>query len=88
MVHLSIIGNRNIKWQDWVDTSSQLEAVGNLAAHVHLTTTELLSRIFGGHSCDLVSPKTFIECLRMTESIATKLKREEKVYCLCTCTQN
>ena len=68
-----------MKWQDWVDTSSQLEAVGNLAAHVHITTIELLNRSHYGNICDLVSPKTFIECLMMTQKLAIAMKQKEKV---------
>ena len=83
-------------WQGWVETSSQLEAVGNLAAHVHLTTEEMLGRVVRGEgACEagrvvrgeeegceagrMVSPKSFVECLKMTQKIASKLKNEEKV---------
>ena len=70
----------SVKWYDWVDTSSHLEAVGNLAAHVHITTVELLKRSHcGSVISDLVSPKTFIECLKMTQRIATEMKLKEKV---------
>lgn len=69
----------SVKWQDWIDTSSQLEAVGMLATHVHLTTTEVLSREYGFHASKLVSPKVFIECLRMAQELAVKLKTKEMV---------
>ena len=68
-----------MKWQDWVDTSSQLEAVGHLAAHVHITTVELLKRCHGGNVGNLVSPRTFIECLKMTQFLAVSMKQKEKV---------
>ena len=68
-----------MKWQDWVDSSSQLEAVGHLAAHVHITTVELLKRCHRGNVCDLISPRTFIECLKMTQRLAVTMKQKEKV---------
>ena len=78
-----------MKWQDWVDTSSHLEAVGNLAAHVHITTTELLRGSYGpgllGSSSsvgDLVSPQTFIDCLKMTKTLAMEIKKKEQVCTL------
>ena len=79
-----------MKWQDWVDTSSHLEAVGNLAAHVHLTTAELLRRgspprLTGRGVSDLISPQTFIDCLKMTMTLAMEIKKKEQVYiCILT----
>ena len=80
-----LLGVDGVKWEDWVDSSSQLEAVGNLAAHVHITSTELLLRgkSYGydarrvGH---LISPQTFVECLKMTTNLAVQMKREEQVH--------
>ena len=74
-----------MKWQDWIDTSSHLEAVGNLAAHVHITTAELLR---GDHAPrlpgrgELVSPQTFIDCLKMTKTLAVDIKKKEQVCTL------
>ena len=51
-----------------------------LATHVHLTTTEVLNREYGPHASKLVSPKVFIECLRMAQELAVKLKTKEMVY--------
>lgn len=77
-----------MRWQDWVNTSSHLEAVGNLAAHVHITTSELLRGSYApgrGIISDLVSPQTFIDCLRMTKRLAMEIKRKEQV---CTLSQS
>ena len=78
-----------MKWQDWVDTSSHLEAVGNLAAHVHITTTELLrgsyapGLLLGSSSIgELISPQTFIDCLKMTKILAMEIKKKEQVCIL------
>ena len=83
-----------MKWQEWVDTSSHLEAVGNLAAHVHLTTAELLRRgsgyvtatapprLTGRGVSDLISPQTFIDCLKMTMTLAMEIKKKEQVCIL------
>ena len=77
-----------MKWQDWVDTSSHLEAVGNLAAHVHITTTELLrasyapTLLLGGSISELISPQTFIDCLKMTKTLAMEIKKKEQVCTL------
>ena len=79
MKHYSCVGSSEVKWQDWADTSSQLEAIGSLAAHIHITTAELLSREYGELASHLVSPKVFMECLAMTEKIATKIKQKEVV---------
>ncbi len=76
-----------MNWQDWVDTSSHLEAVGNLAAHVHITTVELLRggcappRLSGRGrgTSELVSPQTFIDCLKMTNTLAMEIKKKEQV---------
>lgn len=75
-----------MKWQDWVDTSSHLEAVGNLAAHVHITTAELLRGGYAprlpGRGDLLVSPQTFIDCLKMTKTLAMEIKKKEQVCTL------
>ena len=77
-VYVGVAGS-SVKWQEWVDTSSQLEAVGHLAAHVHITTIELLNRCHGGNVGNLVSPRTFIECLKMTKCLAVTIKQKGKV---------
>ena len=76
---LNLLGASAVKWQDWIDTSSQLEAVGMLATHIHLTTMELLARIYGNDCSSLLSPKVFIKCLCITQELAMKFKAEEKV---------
>ena len=43
---------------------------------------ELLQRTLPNIAGELVSPKMFMECLRMTQSIAIELKAQEKV-CVC-----
>lgn len=69
-----------MKWEDWIGSSSQLEAVGTLATHIHLTTSELLARIYGPQSSILLSPKVFIEALRIAQELAIKFKAEEEVH--------
>ena len=81
------LGVDGVKWLDWVDTSSHLEAVGNLAAHVHITTAELLRKgsysmspgLTGNSISDLVSPQTFMDCLKMTKTLAMEIKKKEQV---------
>lgn len=68
-----------VNWQDWADTSSQLEAISSLAAHVHLTTTDLMVRTYGELALHLVSPQVFMECLAMTQQLAIKIKLKEVV---------
>lgn len=68
-----------VKWEDWADTSSQLEAISSLAAHVHMTTSDLLIRKYGELGRHLVSPKIFTECLVMTQNVAIKIKQKEMV---------
>ncbi len=72
-------GGTAVRSQDWIDTSSQLEAVGMLATHIHLTTSELLTRIYGPRSSTLLSPKVFIESLRIAQELAVKFIAQEKV---------
>lgn len=60
-------------------TGSQLEAVSTLAAHIRLTSVEVLHRSVPHMATELVSPKTFMECLKMTQSVAIGMKEEEKV---------
>ena len=69
-----------IKWQDWTETSSQLESVSSLAAHIHIVTAELLTQVYGELGKHLVTPKLFLDCLTMTQSIAVKIKEKERVY--------
>ena len=86
------LGVDGVKWHDWVDTSSHLEAVGNLAAHVHITTAELLRKgsystapgLTGNSISELVSPQTFIDCLKMTKTLAMEIKKKEQVCTLLT----
>lgn len=68
-----------IKWQDWAETSSQLEAISSLAAHIHITTLELLLQSYGELARHLVSPQLFTQCLTVTQNIATRLKQEQMV---------
>ena len=68
-----------VKWQDWAETSSQLEAISSLAAHVHITTSELLTRTYGELARHLVTPRLFTQCLAATQSIALKLRQDEMV---------
>ncbi len=68
-----------MRWQDWADTSTQLEAVATLATHIHLTTSELLIRIYGTRASTLISLKLFIEALRIAQELAVQFKAQEKV---------
>ena len=68
-----------IKWQEWTETSSQLEAVSSLAAHIHIVTSSLLTSTYGELGRHLVTPKLFLDCLTMTQSIALKIKEKEVV---------
>ena len=69
----------SIEWENWADTSSQLEAISSLAAHAHITTIELMKPIYGELARHLVSPKVFMECLMMTQKIAIQIKQREMV---------
>ena len=53
-----------------------MEAVGCLAAHAHITTADLLSRMYGESARHLISPKVFIDCLTMAQNMAVKIKQE------------
>ncbi len=68
-----------MNWQDWAVSSSQLEALGGLAAHIHITSLELLTREYGSYSRRLVSPRLFVECLTLTQHMAVNLSQKENV---------
>lgn len=68
-----------VRWQEWAETSTQLEAVGSLAAHIHITTCQLLIGTYGELARHLVSPKLFTRCLTATQDIAIRLKEKEMV---------
>ena len=76
---LFIVESSPLSWQEWADTSSQLEAVASLAAHIHITTCELLTRTYGEAGRHLASPKLFIECLTITQKLAVQIKQKELV---------
>ncbi len=76
------VGDAGVRWQDWADTSTQLEAVATLATHIHLTSSEILTRIYGTQASTLISLKLFIETLRIAQDLAMQFKAREKV---CTC---
>ena len=67
------------RWEEWSSSPSQLEALGLLAAHVHITTLECLHESVPSLTLELISPGTFLECLTMTKKIAVKLIMEQKV---------
>ena len=75
----AIVESSAIPWQEWADTSSQLEAIASLAAHIHITTTEVLIRTYGEAGRHLVSPKLFIECLAITQKVAVQIRKKELV---------
>ena len=70
------------RWEEWSSSPSELEAVSLLAAHVHITTLECLHGSVPSLAPDLISPRTFLECLTMTKRLAVKLIMEQKVYLL------
>lgn len=74
-----LIESASIKWQEWAETSSQLEAISSLAAHVHITTSELLTRAYGELARHLVSPRLFTRCLTVAQTIASGIKQKEIV---------
>jgi len=61
-------------WTKWIDSSSQVEAVGSLAVHIHLTSCKV-----AGQSTIAISPRTFLECLTMSRSIALHIRDKERV---------
>lgn len=63
-------------WDEWIESSSQLEAVGSLAVHMHLTSNKLAGPAL---SAAILSPTTFIECLSIAKTIALHMRKEEKV---------
>ena len=63
-------------WEEWIESDSQLEAVGSLAVHMHLTTNKQAGPVL---SATLLSPATFIECLSISKTIALHIRKEEKV---------
>lgn len=63
-------------WDEWIESSSQLEAIGSLAVHMHLTSTRLAG---GSLSAAVLAPTTFIECLSMSKTIALHIRKKEKV---------
>ena len=74
-----------IKWQDWTETSSQLEAISSLAAHIHIVTLEALVKTYGELGRHMVTPKLFLDCLTMTQDIAKSIKENEMVQIfMCT----
>ena len=76
-----------IYWQqhkDEVELSqsySQLEALSMLAAHVHLTTAETITNNHH-HNLELVSPRSFLYCLRMTLAMVQYLTKKKTVSLL------
>ncbi len=78
-LEIYFVDSAAIKWQEWTDTSSQLEAISSLAAHIHIVTTELLTQAYGELSRHLVTPRLFLDCLSMTQRIAIKIKQKENV---------
>ena len=77
--YLVLAESSAVKWQEWTETSSQLETISSLAAHIHIVTSEVLIQAYGELGRHLVTPKLFIECLNMTQNIAIKIKQKEKV---------
>lgn len=63
-------------WEEWIESSSQLEAVSSLAVHMHLTTYKQAGPVL---SAAVLSPTTFIECLSISKSIALHIRKQEKV---------
>jgi len=63
-------------WTEWIDCASQLEAVGSLAVHVHLTSSKVAGPSI---SASVISPRTFLECLSMSRSIALHVRDKERV---------
>ena len=63
-------------WEEWIESSSHLEAIGSLAVHMHLTSTKLAGVSL---SAAVWSPTTFIECLSMSKTIALHIRKKEKV---------
>ena len=63
-------------WEEWIESSSQLEAVSSLAVHMHTTTSKLAGPVL---SAAVLSPRTFIECLSISKSIALHIRKKEKV---------
>lgn len=63
-------------WEEWIESSSQLEAVSSLAVHMHLTSSKLAGPVL---SATILSPRTFIECLSISKAIALYIRKEEKV---------
>ena len=77
-----------VRWQDWADSSSQLEAIGGLAAHIHITTSDKLSQVYGSYSRMMVSPRILMECLTLAQHIAVNIKAKERVSKIrCACKQ-
>jgi len=65
-------------WEEWIESNSQLEAVSSLTVHMHLTSNKLVGSVLSA-ATSVLSPKTFIECLSMSKTIALHIRKEEKV---------
>jgi len=63
-------------WTKWIDSSGQVEAVGSLAVHIHLTSSKMAGQELAASA---ISPRTFIECLSMSRSIAFHIRDKERV---------
>lgn len=63
-------------WEEWIESSSQLEAVSSLAVHMHMTSNKLAGPML---SATVFSPTTFIECLSISKTIALYIRKKEKV---------
>ena len=55
-----------------------MEAISLLAAHCHMSTSLLLQQTLPHLAPELVSPKTFMECLRVTQNMASVLASREE----------